>query len=190
VAISNFEFVSDFDIRYSDLKALNAEGEWMQDKLDNRNENTVLLDELDRMILNEIQSNLPIEPRPYQVLAEKLNCSEEEVLRRVQEMKDRELIRRIGANCNSRKLGYTSTLCAAKVPSHLMGQFVEVVNSYTGVTHNYRREHDFNIWFTLIAPSKGEIKRILSEISELTGVVEVISLPAERLFKIQVEFEV
>ena len=162
----------------------------MQDKLDNRNENPILLDELDRMILNEIQSNLPIEPRPYQVLAEKLKCSEEEVLRRVQEMKDKKVIRRIGANCDSRKLGYTSTLCAAKVPSRLREQFVEVVNSYAGVTHNYRRAHEYNIWFTLIAPSKGEIKRILREISELTGVEEVISLPAERLFKIQVDFEV
>ena len=162
----------------------------MQDKQNEGNETTVLLDELDRKILNEIQSNLPIEPRPYQVLAEKLKCSEEEVLRRVQEMKNRGLIRRIGANCNSRKLGYTSTLCAAKVPSQLMARFVKVVNSYTGVTHNYRREHDYNIWFTLIAPSKSEIKRIISEISELTGVEEVISLPAERLFKIQVDFEV
>jgi len=149
-----------------------------------------LLDDMDRMILNEIQSNLPIEPRPYQVLAEKLQCSEEEVLRRVQDMKDRDVIRRIGANCNSRMLGYTSTLCAAKVPSQLMAQFVEVVNGYSGVTHNYRREHTYNIWFTLIAPSKEEIKRILSEISERTGVEEIISLPAERLFKIQVDFEV
>jgi len=105
-------------------------------------------------------------------------------------MKDRDVIRRIGANCNSRMLGYTSTLCAAKVPSQLMEQFVEVVNSYSGVTHNYRREHTYNIWFTLIAPSKEEIKRILSEISEHTGVEEIMSLPAERLFKIQVDFEV
>jgi len=162
----------------------------MQNKLNNENKTNALLDDMDRMILNEIQSNLPIEPRPYQVLAEKLQCSEEEVLRRVQDMKDRDVIRRIGANCNSRMLGYTSTLCAAKVPSQLMAQFVEVVNGYSGVTHNYRREHTYNIWFTLIAPSKEEIKRILSEISERTGVEEIISLPAERLFKIQVDFEV
>jgi DNA-binding Lrp family transcriptional regulator len=162
----------------------------MLDKQNQGNENTAPLDELDRLILNEIQSNLPIVPRPYQVLAEKLKCSEEEILRRVQEMKDREVIRRIGANCNSRKLGYTSTLCAAKVPSKLMQRFVEVVNSYTGVTHNYRRAHEYNIWFTLIAPSKGKIKGILKEISERTGVDEIMSLPAERLFKIQVDFEV
>jgi len=162
----------------------------MQDKLSNGNDNNVLLDEMDRMILNEIQSHFPIEARPYQVLGEKLGCSEVEVLQRVQDLKDREVIRRIGANCNSRKLGYTSTLCAAKVPARLMARFVEVVNSYMGVTHNYRRDHDYNIWFTLIAPSEEKVERILREIVELTEVGEVISLPAERLFKIQVDFEV
>ena len=162
----------------------------MQDKPSRGKENNALMDEMDRMILNEIQSHFPIEARPYQVLGEKLGCSEEEVLQRVQDLKDREVIRRIGANCNSRKLGYTSTLCAAKVPSRLMARFVEVVNSYIGVTHNYRRDHDYNIWFTLIAPSEEKIESILSEIVELTEVGEVISLPAERLFKIQVDFEV
>lgn len=162
----------------------------MSDKVEERNQSNAQLDEMDRMILNEIQSNFPIEARPYQVLGEKLGCSEEEVLQRVQDLKDREVIRRIGANCNSRKLGYTSTLCAAKVPSRLMARFVEVVNSYMGVTHNYRRDHDYNIWFTLIAPSEEKIERILREIIELTGVGEVNSLPAERLFKIQVDFEV
>ncbi len=162
----------------------------MQDKHNKEKENNAQLDEMDRMILNEIQSHFPIEARPYQVLGEKLGCSEEEVLQRVQDLKDREVIRRIGANCNSRKLGYTSTLCAAKVPSHLMARFVEVVNSYMGVTHNYRRDHDYNIWFTLIAPSEEKIESILSEIVELTEVGDIISLPAERLFKIQVDFEV
>ena len=162
----------------------------MSERVKERNQSQAQLDEMDRMILNEIQSHFPIEARPYQVLGEKLGCSEEEVLQRVQDLKDREVIRRIGANCSSRKLGYTSTLCAAKVPSRLMARFVDVVNSYMGVTHNYRRDHDYNIWFTLIAPSEEKIERILGEIIELTGVGEVISLPAERLFKIQVDFEV
>jgi DNA-binding Lrp family transcriptional regulator len=162
----------------------------MQDKHSKEKENNAQLDEMDRMILNEIQSHFPIEASPYKVLGEKLGCSEEEVLQRVQDLKNREVIRRIGANCNSRKLGYTSTLCAAKVPSRLIERFVEVVNSYMGVTHNYRRDHDYNIWFTLIAPSEEKIERILREIVELTGVGEIISLPAERLFKIQVDFEV
>ena len=162
----------------------------MSEKVKERNQSHAQLDEMDRMILNEIQSHFPIEARPYQVLGEKVGCSEEEALQRVQDLKDREVIRRIGANCNSRKLGYTSTLCAAKVPFRLMERFVEVVNSYMGVTHNYRRDHDYNIWFTLIAPSEEKIERILREIIELTEVGEVISLPAKRLFKILVDFEV
>jgi len=162
----------------------------MANRVKEKTETKTPLDDMDRLIINEIQSNFPIESRPYRVLAEKLQCSEDEVLQRVQDLKDREIIRRIGANCNSRKLGYTSTLCAAKVPSHLLGRFVEVVNSYNEVTHNYRRKHEYNIWFTLIAPSKDKIRHILNEMSELTGVDEILSLPAERLFKIQVEFEV
>lgn len=162
----------------------------MQDEVKAENQNNVLLDEMDRMILNQIQSFFPIHSRPYLVLAEKLGSSEAEIMSRVQRLKDRGIIRRIGANCNSRKLGYTSTLCAARVPPDQMERFVEVVNSCPGVTHNYRRDHEYNIWFTLIAPSETEIERILREISEAAGVSEVISLPAERIFKIQVDFEV
>ncbi len=162
----------------------------MRDRAKEGNESGVPLDEMDRLILNEIQSNFPIDAEPYLELAKKLGCSEAEVLERVQNLKDRAIIRRIGANCNSRKLGYTSTLCAARVPQDHMKKFVEVVNSYPGVTHNYRRDHAYNIWFTLIAPSVEEIERILREISDLSEVREIMSLPAERLFKIQVDFEV
>ena len=162
----------------------------MQEKVKEENEKDVLLDDMDRMILNQIQSFFPIDARPYLVLAKKLGASEEEIINRVLEWKKRGIIRRIGANCNSRKLGYTSTLCAARVLSEEMERFIAVVNSYPGVTHNYRRDHAYNIWFTLIAPSEGEIERILREISDVTGVNEVISLPAERIFKIQVDFEV
>jgi len=169
---------------------LDLEERLMRDRAKEGNESGVLLDEMDRLILNEIQSNFPIDAEPYLELAEKLGCSEAEILERVQNLKDRAIIRRIGANCNSRKLGYTSTLCAARVPQDHMKKFVEVVNSYPGVTHNYRRDHAYNIWFTLIAPSVEEIERILREISDLTEVREIMSLPAERLFKIQVDFEV
>ncbi|MGD8777114.1 MAG: hypothetical protein PVF44_17525, partial [Syntrophobacterales bacterium] len=65
-----------------------------------------------------------------------------------------------------------------------------VVNGYPGVTHNYRRAHDYNIWFTLIAASEERIEDTLQEISDLTGVKDIMSLPAERIFKIQVDFEV
>jgi DNA-binding Lrp family transcriptional regulator len=161
----------------------------MPDKRKSENEGGAVLDEMDRLILNEIQSHFPLESRPYQVLAEKLGFSEDEVMQRVQKMKDRQIIRRLGANFNSRKLGYTSTLCAAHVKPEQMEGFVETVNGYSGVTHNYRRDHHYNVWFTLIASSKQEIERILYEITDESGVDEIISLPAERVFKIQVDFE-
>jgi DNA-binding Lrp family transcriptional regulator len=147
------------------------------------------LDDLDRAILNEIQSHFPIAARPYAEVGERVGAPEAEVIRRVLQMFEAGIIRRIGANFTSRKLGYTSTLCAATVPEEKLEQFVEVVNRYPGVTHNYLRRHRYNVWFTLIAESEGRLTEILQEISRATG-VEVLSLPAEQIFKIKVDFPV
>jgi len=154
------------------------------------NEQDLVLDEMDRAILNEIQSHFPIDSRPYRALGEKLGCSEAEMLGRVRRLKEGNVIRRIGANFNSRRLGYTSTLCAARVPSEIMDRFLETVNSYRGVTHNYRRDHEYNVWFTLIASRQEEIDRTLQDLAATTGVREILSLPAERIFKIRVDFEI
>jgi DNA-binding Lrp family transcriptional regulator len=147
------------------------------------------LDDLDRAILNEIQSHFPIAASPYAEVGERVGAPEAEVIRRVWQMFESGIIRRIGANFTSRKLGYTSTLCAATVPEEKLEQFVEVVNRYPGVTHNYLRRHRYNVWFTLIAESEGRLAEILQEISRATG-VEVLSLPAEQIFKIKVDFPV
>jgi siroheme decarboxylase len=146
------------------------------------------LTEIDRAILNQIQSNFPIASRPYAEVGKRLGLTEDEVLDRVNLMFTQGTIRRIGANFNSRKLGYTSTLCAAQVQEEQLDNFVEVVNRYAGVTHNYLRRHQYNIWFTLIAESTAEIERILQEISSQTGITEIYSLPARQIFKIQVDF--
>lgn len=100
------------------------------------------------------------------------------------------IIRRIGANFNSRKLGFTSTLCAARVPVEKISGFVERVNQYSGITHNYEREGMYNIWFTFIAESQEKIKSALEEIKKTTGIEELINLPAVNIFKILVDFEV
>jgi DNA-binding Lrp family transcriptional regulator len=148
------------------------------------------MDDVDRKILNAIQSDFPIVARPYRELGKSVNLSEEEVFERVKGLKKEGVIRRIGGNFHSRTLNFTSTLCAAKVPEERITRFVEVVNSYPGVTHNYLRNHEYNVWFTFIAPSTEEIENSLAEISEITGVKEVYSLPAVRIFKIKVDFEV
>ncbi len=148
------------------------------------------MDAIDRKIINAIQSNFPISLQPYQELGKQLHLAPDEVLKRVKVLKAAGIIRRIGGNFHSHRLNYTSTLCAARVPEDKIEHFVEVVNNYPGVTHNYLRKHDYNIWFTFIAPSTSNIENALKEISEKTGVKEVYSLPAVRMFKIRVDFEV
>ena len=147
------------------------------------------LDDLDKAILNEIQSHFPITSQPYAEMGERVGAPEAEVLRRVQAMADAGIIRRIGANFTSRKLGYTSTLCAASVPPEEVERFAEIVNHYPGVTHNYLRRHRFNVWFTLIAESTARLEEILGEIYRVTG-IQVLSLPASEVFKIKVDFPV
>lgn len=147
------------------------------------------LDILDKAILNEIQSHFPLVSRPYAEVGKRVGAPETEVLARVQAMFEAGVIRRIGANFTSRKLGYTSTLCAAMAPPEMLEKFVEVVNRYPGVTHNYLRRHRYNVWFTLIAESEERLNRILQEISRESG-IEVLSLPAYEVFKIKVDFPV
>lgn len=146
------------------------------------------LDDLDRAILNEIQSNFPLAPRPYAEMGKRVGAGEEEVLARVTAMHDAGIIRRIGANFTSRKLGYTSTLCAARVPPENLESFAAVVNRYPGVTHNYLRKHRFNVWFTLIAESEARLADILQEIRETSGATKILSLPAKEVYKIKVDF--
>jgi len=145
---------------------------------------------IDRKILNEIQSDFPITSRPYQALGERLNLTEEEVLSSVRRLKEKGVIRRIGGNFHSSRLNFVSTLCAAKVPLEKIDGFVEVVNRYPGVTHNYLRNSDYNIWFTFIAEDMKSIDNALKEISGETGIEEILNLPAEKMFKIKVDFEV
>ncbi|PKN29361.1 MAG: Lrp/AsnC family transcriptional regulator [Deltaproteobacteria bacterium HGW-Deltaproteobacteria-21] len=148
------------------------------------------MDRLDREIVNAIQSDFPITSRPFLDLANKLGSTEDIILSRIRILKERGIIRRIGGNFQSRKLNFTSTLCAAKVPEEKLNAFVETVNRYSGVTHNYLRDHEYNVWFTFIAPDMKSIDLALKEISEATGVADILNLPAARMFKIKVDFEV
>ena len=154
------------------------------------NQSEVPIDDIDRDILNRIQSDFPITSRPYRSIGEDLGLSEGEVLKRVSRLKASGIIRRIGGNFTPDKLGFVSTLCAAKVPEDKISQFAEVVNRYPGVTHNYRRENTYNIWFTFIAPSMDEINANLEQIAAQTGVTDILNLPATRVFKIKAEFKI
>ena len=147
------------------------------------------MDDIDREILNRIQSNFPITSRPYATIAEELSLSESDVLARVTALKENGIIRRIGGNFVPEKLGFVSTLCAAKVPSDKIDVFAETVNRFPGVTHNYQRENAYNVWFTFIAPSMEAIEGNLTTIAQETGVTEILNLPATRVFKIKAHFK-
>lgn len=147
------------------------------------------ISETDKAILNLIQVDFPIDARPFRVLAEKLGLSEEELIARIQAMKGLQVIRRIGGNFSPDRLGYYSTLCTAKVPEEKIDLFTRTVNMYAGVTHNYMRDHEFNIWFTFIAPSRDQIAESLEAISHQTGVSPILNLPATRVFKISANFK-
>lgn len=147
------------------------------------------IDEIDRAILNRIQSDFPITSRPYLSIAENLHLSEDQVIKRLKRLKQKGIIRRIGGNFAPEKLGFVSTLCAAKVSHDKIDSFARVVNRYPGVTHNYRRDNKYNIWFTFIAQSMDEIKNCLENISRETGVKEIINLPATKMYKIKAHFD-
>ena len=146
------------------------------------------MDDQDRQLLNRLQSHFPLTVNPFQTLGAELGLTEPEVLSRISRLKETGIIRRIGASFDSRALGYASTLAAMQVPEPRLSEVVAVVNSFPGVTHNYRRNHDYNLWFTLIAAGAPEIEGILREIQERTGGLPLLNLPAQRVFKIKAEF--
>ncbi|MDR3270901.1 MAG: Lrp/AsnC family transcriptional regulator, partial [Peptococcaceae bacterium] len=146
------------------------------------------MEQTDQLLLDQLQGTFPLTLRPYRALAESVGVSEEDALRRIRGMRQAGLIRRIGGIMNSRSLGYFSTLCAAKVPPEKIDRLAERLNQLPGVTHNYLRAHAYNMWFTLIAPSQSRAEEILTDLRAQSGVDEIFSLPALRLFKLYVRF--
>ncbi len=145
------------------------------------------IDIVDKKILDIIQSNFPLCSHPYKAIGDEVGVSEEEAFARVMNLKQKKIIRRVGANFQSKKLGFHSTLCAAKVPEDKLELFIQEVNAKKGVTHNYLRRHTYNVWFTLIGPSWENMCETLADITAKTG-VEILNLPATKLYKIRVDF--
>ena len=147
------------------------------------------MDTIDKKLLNLIQSDFPITSEPYKEIGLKLGISGAEVIQRLKHLKAARIIRRIGATFDSKKLGYQSTLCAMKVPEEQLDEVAKLVNSYPGITHNYLRNHNYNMWFTLITESKKKQNDILREIREKSGITDLLNLPAVRFFKVRVDFK-
>jgi DNA-binding Lrp family transcriptional regulator len=149
------------------------------------------LDDLDKKLLNLMQGSFPIAPRPYQHVAGLAEVSEDEVMRRVQRLLDGRIIRQVTPIFDTRVLGYSSMLVAAKVDAENPHRAAKIVNSHPGVSHNYLRNHDFNMWFTLATEpgSKLGLDGTLDVLQDLTGAESIRQLPTIKLFKIRMDLE-
>jgi siroheme decarboxylase len=149
------------------------------------------LDDFDKRLLNAMQGAFPIEPRPYESVARALEVREERVLSRVQELIDERIIRQVTPIYDTRALGYGSMLVAARVDPENPWRAAQIINSHPGVSHNYLRNHDFNMWFTIAVEedSKLGLQGTLDVLQRLTGADSIRQLPTLKLFKIRMDLE-
>ncbi|MBX5469596.1 MAG: AsnC family transcriptional regulator [Thermoleophilaceae bacterium] len=149
------------------------------------------LNDLDRRLLNLMQGSFPIAPRPYAEVARLAGVSEDEVLRRVQRLLDDRIIRQVTPIFDTRALGYSSMLVAAKVDPENPHRAARVINAHPGVSHNYLRNHDFNLWFTIaVEPdSRLGLDGTLEVLAREAGAESLRQLPTLKLFKIRMDLE-
>ena len=149
------------------------------------------LDELDKKLLNLLQGKFPLEPRPFLRVAELAEVSEDEVLARTQRLIDERIIRQVTPIFDTRVLGYSSMLVAAKVDPENPWRAAKVINEHPGVTHNYLRNHEFNIWFTIATEpgSRLGLDGTLEVLGQEAGAESIRQLPTLRLFKIRMDLE-
>lgn len=147
--------------------------------------------DLKNEILLRIQKNFPLTARPFQSIAKELNTTEQEVLTLLNEAKNDKIIRQTSAIFDTKKLGYTSSLVAFEVAAEDIDNAVTLLNAHPGISHNYERNHAFNIWFTLaVAPnSKLGLEKTVEILASQTKAKNFIILPTLKLFKISVKLD-
>ncbi|BAF71254.1 transcriptional regulator, AsnC family [Sulfurovum sp. NBC37-1] len=142
-------------------------------------------------LLYQMQNAFPMTQRPFKEIADILNTTEEEVLSTVQRLKDEKIIRQTSAIFDTKRLGYKSSLVAFKVAEDNIDEAAQTINAHPGVSHNYLRNHDYNIWFTMaVAPdSKLGLEKTIEILKEQTGADDAIILPTLKMFKISVKMD-
>jgi len=147
------------------------------------------LDNVDKELLNEIQWSFPLAQRPFLEISKRHNISEDEAIHKISHLKEIGLIRQINAIFDTRRLGYNSALIAFSVKADKLEDVAAQVNRHPGVSHNYERNHEYNMWFTLAIPPKDNMKIVLDKMAALDGVVKYRLLPTLKLFKIGVRLD-
>ncbi|HTX13089.1 MAG TPA: AsnC family transcriptional regulator [Solirubrobacteraceae bacterium] len=149
------------------------------------------LDDLDKRLLNLMQGSFPIARRPYQHVAAQAGIAEEEAIARVQELLDERIVRQVTPIFDTRALGYSSMLVAAKVDAENPWRAANIINAHPGVSHNYLRNHEFNIWFTIATEPDSPLglDGTLEALAKEAGAESVRQLPTLQLFKIRMDLE-
>lgn len=147
------------------------------------------LDEKDKEILNLIQWDFPLVARPFKEIGRRLDIDEKEALRRIRRIKEEGLIRQINAIFDTRKLKYKSALVAMSIDANKLEEVANEINKHPGVSHNYERDHEYNLWFTIAVPPEGNIKNDLETFAKLDGVKKYRILPTLKLYKIGVKLD-
>ncbi|MBI4200469.1 MAG: Lrp/AsnC family transcriptional regulator [Chloroflexi bacterium] len=147
------------------------------------------MDLVDRRLLNLLQSSFPLVAEPFQALGGQLGISEEEVMLRTATLKRKNVIRQISAIFDTRRLGYKTSLVAARYPTTALTRAAHDINRHPGVSHNYARNGYFNLWFTLAVPPDQSLEATVERLAQETGAEAVRILPTVRFFKIGVNFD-
>lgn len=147
------------------------------------------LDAVDRRLLNRMQKDFPLASRPFTVIGQQMGISAEDALERTRRLKEAGIIRQISAIFDSRHLGYSSTLVAMDIDEEQIDESAAGISEHPGVSHNYRRNHSYNLWFTLTLPLGSDLEAEVSTLSQRAGARKTRMLPALRLFKIGVELD-
>ncbi|NYZ66507.1 Lrp/AsnC family transcriptional regulator [Endozoicomonas sp. SM1973] len=139
------------------------------------------MDKLDRQLLNRLQTGIPICEYPFQVIANELSCTEQQVIDKLQKMLDSGLLTRFGPLFDINEFGGAFTLVAMQVPSEDFDKVTAIVNQFPQVAHNYQRQHQFNMWFVIATEKTDEIVDIITQIESLTG-LRVYNMPKQEEF--------
>ncbi len=147
------------------------------------------LDDLDRELLNAVQWDFPLEVRPFAALADRLGVDEPAVRARVAKVKDTGVLRQLSAIFDTRALGYSSALVAAKVDPDHIDEAAAVISKHPGVSHNYKRNHDYNLWYTVAVPPGDSLAEHIDVLHRDSGSLVTRTLPTITLYKIGVKLD-
>jgi DNA-binding Lrp family transcriptional regulator len=150
---------------------------------------TLTLDALDQALLNEMQDRFPLVREPFVELARRTGASEDDVLRRLAAMRESGVLRQVSPIFDTKALGYLTSLVAMRVPESRLKSAAEIVNAHPGVSHNYRRTHEFNMWFTIAVPPGSDLQAHVDALHREARAVSTRLLPTLRLFKIGVTLD-